>query len=172
MIRLFNAKRLAEELRRKQVGPKAKGYYLVAGFIALTFFYYSNLMSSNPPWTLLSIYEGLAAIVVMIVGFAKCHDAAGGDENPDFVVEFTCLYTPVSITTILAVWGVYWVAVLGFREYILGLSNSHLPFAQDLLRFGTNFFGLITFLAVIAVQLVTFYRIVKLFQIMRKQPAS
>jgi len=166
-MRLFNAKRLAQELSRKEVGVKARGYYLAASFLMFIAFDYPGLRSANPLWSWLSIYEAIVCVVIVIVGFAKAYEAAGGDSNPDFVVEFSCLYVPVSITTILIVWGGYWGIVIGFKETIMALTDSHLQIAVNLSRIGGDFFDLLTFLAVVLVQAVTFYRITKLFEIVR-----
>lgn len=166
-IRLFNAKRLAEELSRNEVSSRERGYYLATSFLMFVVFSYSGLMSANPLWSWLSVYEAVVVAVITVVGFAKVYEAAGGDSNSDFVVEFSCLYVPVSVTTILVVWSVYWGITLGFRETIMALADSHLQIAVNLSRIGGNFFGLLTFLAVALVQAVTFYRITKLFEIAR-----
>lgn len=166
-IRLFNAKRLAEELRRNEVSSRERGYYLATSFLMFVLFDWSGLRSANPLWTWLSIYEAVVVAVITVVGFAKGYEAAGGDSNPDFVVEFSCLYVPVSITTILVVWGAYWGVTFGFRETIMALADSRLQIAVNLSRIDGNFFDLLTFLAVALVQAVTFYRIAKLFEIVR-----
>lgn len=168
-IRLLNAKRLAEELERNEVSPKTKGYYLLASFLLFVIIYYSGLPASNPLWSWLSIYEAVAVCVITIIGVAQCYVAAGGDENPNFVVEFTCLYVPVSITTNLAIWPAYWAITIGFRKSISALTESHFQIAANLARIGGDFFGLFTFIAVALVQFVTFYRISKLFNVICNQ---
>jgi hypothetical protein len=168
-IHLFNARRLARELSLNQVGPRDRGYYLLASFLMFTLFYYSGLMYANPLWSALSIYEGVVITLITFFGLAKAYEAAGGDENRDFVVQFTCLYVPVSITTILVVWPLFWGTTIIFRESIKALSGSHLQFAINLSRIGGDFFGVLTFLAAVAVQGVTFYRITRLFSVVRSQ---
>lgn len=167
-IHLFNAKRLAQELGRGEVGPKVRAYYLLASFLIFTVFTYSGLISANPLWSWLSLYEAFLVAVVMVIGLSKAYDAAGAESNPDFVAQFTCLYVPVSVTTILVVWSCYWALLTGFRESILALSESHLQIALNLSKIGTDFFGAITLLAAIFAQIVTFYRITKLFYVVRK----
>lgn len=166
-IHLFNAKQVARELARKEIGPKARGYYILASLLLFTPFYYSGFMWANPLWSWLSIYEAFVVIVVTFIGFTKSFEAAGGENNPDFIAEFTCLYVPVSLTTILAIWSSFWVVTIGLRESITSLSESNLQLAQDLSRLGSDFFGLLSFLAVALVQVVTFYRITKLFYVVR-----
>ena len=166
-IRLFHAKRLAEELGQGKVGARDRGYYLAASFLIFILFYYSGLAYANPIWSWLSVYEAVVLVAVTVFGFSKAYDAAGGDTNSQFVAEFTCLYVPVSVTTVPLVWGTFWAITLGFREAITALSESHLQIAINLSRIGANFFGLLAFLAVVFVQVITFYRIVKLFSIVR-----
>lgn len=166
-IHLFSAKRVAIELARKEIGPKARGYYMLANILLFVPLYYSGLVWPNPLWSWLSIYEAFVVIVVTFFGFAKVFEAADGESNPDFMAEFICLCVPVSLTTIVAVWSCFWIVTIGFREFIVSLSGSNLQLAQDLWRIDSDFFGLLSFLAVALVQVVTFYRIAKLFHIVR-----
>ena len=168
-IHLFNARKLARELNLNQVGPRDRGYYLLASFLMFTFFYYLGLMPDNPLWSGISIIEGLVITLVTIFGLAKAYEAAGGDENPEFVVQFTCLYVPVSITTILVVWSLFWGTSVLFRESIKALSESHLQFAINLSRIGGDVFGALVFLAAVSTQGITFYRITRLFSVVRSQ---
>ena len=166
-IHLFNAKRVAQELGHKEIEPKARGYYLLASFLIFMVFYYSGLVSANQLWSWLSVYEAFVVAAITVVGFAKAYEASGGDANQDFITEFTCLYVPVSVTTILAVWPIYWAVVIGLREFMVALSESHIQFVVNLSRIDGDFFGLLTFLAAVLVQIVTFYRITKLFHVVR-----
>ncbi|MCA3210828.1 MAG: hypothetical protein ING50_01400 [Burkholderiales bacterium] len=171
-MRLLNAKRLAVELGRGEVSSREKGYYLFAGFVMWLLIGASGFTTVSPLWTWMSLIETAALIVVYLLGFSYAYDSAGGDENPDFVVQFTCLYVPVSITTVAAVWGLYWATAYGFRESINALSDSHLQFAVNLGRIGSNVFGALVTLAVLVVEAVTFYRVTKLFVIVRAQAQS
>ena len=169
-IHLFSAKTLAEKLHKNDVSLRERAYYLAASFLMFVVFNYSGLTSANPLWSWLSIYEGVVIAVVTVIGFSKAYEAAGGDSNQNFVVEFSCLFLPVSVTTMLAVWGFYWSVTFGLRETIMELADSHLQIALNLSRIGGNFFDLFTFLAVVLVQAITFYRIVKLFRVVRGDP--
>lgn len=168
-IRLFDAKRLAEELGRGEVSPRTRGYYLFASFALWLGINASGLVTASPPWTWMSVIEAAAVLLITVLGFSYSYDAAGGDENPDFVAQFTCLYVPVLTTTVLAVWTAYWAVSLGFRESIIAMSESRLSFAINLSRIGSSLFGALVMLAVLLVQAITFYRITKLFRIVRSQ---
>lgn len=79
---------------------------------------------------------------------------------------------PVTVTTVAVVWGVYWGIVFVFRESLIALSYSRFQFAINLSQIGSNLFGALTMLAELMVQSVTFYRITKLFRIVRATARS
>jgi hypothetical protein len=171
-MRLFNARRLAEELGQGHVSARTKAYYLFAGFAMWLVINVTGFTTVSPLWSWMSILETCALLLITLLGFQSAYDAAGGDDNPDFVVQFTCLYLPVSITTVLAVWGVYWVVVIGFRETVIAVSESRMQFAINLGRIGSSVFGAMVTAAVLAVQAITFYRITKLFRVLRRRSES
>lgn len=90
-IRLLHAKKLAVDLGRGEVSLSDKGHYLVAGFVMWLLIGVSGLTLTSPLWTWMSLIETAAVIMVYLLGFSYAYDAAGGDENPEFVVQFTCL---------------------------------------------------------------------------------
>jgi hypothetical protein len=169
VLRLFNAKKLALELGRGEIRAREKGYYLFASFVIWLLISVSGFTTVSPLWSWMSLIETVSLIIVYVLGFSYAYDAAGGDNNPDFVAQFSCLYVPVSLTTVAVVWAVYWALVFGFRESIMALSDSHFQFAVNLSRIGSDLFGALVLLAVLLVQAVVFYRITKLFDIVREQ---
>lgn len=168
-IHFFSAQRLAAKLIQHELDPKARAHYLAASFVIFVVFMYSGLASANPLGSWLSYYEAVIVAAISILGVLKAYEAAGGEANPAFVTEFTCLFVPVSVTTYGVVWSLYWAVVLGLRESIDLLAESHLQIAINLAKIGSDFFGLLTFLAVVVVQFVTFYRIARWFRIIRAQ---
>jgi hypothetical protein len=171
-MHLINAKKLAVELGRGEITLRDKGYYLFAGFVMWLLIGASGFTTLSPMWSWTSFIETAALIMVYLIGFSYVYEAAEGDQNPDFVVQFTCLYVPVSITTVAFVWSFYWIITLGFRQSIIALSESHFQFAINLSRIGGNLFDVLVILAVLMVQVLTFYRITKLFAILRSQSAA
>jgi hypothetical protein len=123
--------------------------------------YYSGLASGNPTWTLPSTLEGLTIAAITVVGIVKAFDASGGEESNDFIAQFTCLYVPISISTMLVVWSLFWVIIIGFRESLVAISQSHMQFAVNLSRLGVDMFSFLTFAAAVTVQAATFYRITR-----------
>jgi hypothetical protein len=166
-IHFFNARQLALELARGEVEPRQRGYYLLAVSLSSTAFVYSGFVSANPLWSWLSLYEALVVTVILVAGLSRAYDAAGGDANPDFIAQFTCLSLPVNITTTLPVWTCFWAITIGFRETLIALAGSHSQLAVNLSRIGGSFFGLLAFLAVALTEAIFFYRIVRLFNTVR-----
>lgn len=159
-MHLFRTAPLVEQLGRRAVSAEERAKYLLAGFLVFNFAYYSGyVIGTAPPWTVPGTIEAIAVILINIMGIVKTFDASGGRDNPDFVVEFTCLYVPVSVTTLLGVWGTYWFLRTAFRESIMALSESHFQFAVNLSSIDTNLFGFLTFAATIGVLIITYSRI-------------
>jgi hypothetical protein len=158
-MHLFRTAPLIMQLARGELSRTQKAYYLLASFLMFTLAYYSGFVGGSAVYTPASMFEGIATAVITVIGVVKCFDAAGGDDAPDFIESFTCLYVPVSITTIGVVWGLYWATLFGFRESLLALSESRMQFAINLAKLGTDIFGFLNFAAVVAVQMISFYRV-------------
>ncbi len=134
-----------------------------------TLAYYSGLVGIGAPiWSLFSIFEGVALVAIAIFGIAQAYEAAGGRESRSFMVDFTCLSVPVSITTMLGGWAVYWVIRAGFFNLLQSLSESHFQFARNLSMIGSDLFGLLTFGAVVSIQAIVFWRMVRLLRMVRE----
>jgi hypothetical protein len=162
-MHLLRTAHLVTQLSLRAVPNEDKAKYLLASFLVFNVVYYSGLaVSTAAPWSMPGVIEAVAIMVINILGVVKAFDASGGKNNPDFVVEFTCLYVPVSITTVAAVWGGYWAISLGFHESILALAQSDLQFAKNLAALGTDLIGFLTLLANVCVPAITYYRICKL----------
>lgn len=168
-MRLINSRRLAEELGRGQVSLNEKAHYLFAGFAIWLVINVTGLTVVSPLWSWMSFVEAAALLLITALGFSYAYGAAGGDENPDFVAQFICLYVPVSLTTVVFVWVAYWGIVIGFRESIIAISESRLQFAINLSRIGSSFLEILVTLAVLAEQAVTFYRITRLLRLTRSE---
>jgi len=160
-IHPFSAKQVAAELRRSEITPKSKQHYLILSFVIFTVFYYSGLIIGQPTWTWMSVYEGVAVLVIQVFGVAKAYEASGSEENSDFIAEFTCLYVPVSITTVGAIWTCFWIIMFVFRETIIGFAETNHQLAINLASIGGDVANLFTFLSNILVQIVIYRRIAK-----------
>ena len=157
-MHFFRTRPLVEKLASGQITNTEKAYYLLASFLMFTIAYYSGFVSGNPTWTFPSILEGLTIAAITVIGIVKAFDASGGEEASDFIAQFTCLYVPITISTMLVVWSFFWALTLGFRESLIAISHSHMQFAVNLSRLGADMFSFLTFAAAVTVQAATFYR--------------
>lgn len=162
-MHLLRTAPLVDALSHRAVSAEERAMYLLASFVVFNAIYYSGLAASSAPlWSPASFIEAAAIILVNVLGVVKTFDASGGKSNPDYVAEFTCLYVPVSITTYLGVWGVYWLLRVGFQESLVALSESNLQFAINLSNMGADFFVLLTFMANVLALAITYIRINRL----------
>ncbi len=169
-MHLLRTAHLVTQLSLRTVLSEDRAKYLLASFLVFNVVYYSGLaVGTAAPWSMPSVIEGVTIVLINILGIVKGFDASGGKDNPDFVVEFTCLYVPVSITTVGAVWGGYWTLRLGFHESILALAQSDFQFARNLAALGVDLFGFLAFLANVFVPAVTYYRLCKLLSEIREK---
>ena len=114
------------------------------------------------PWTLPYIAEALAVVVINILGVVATFDASGGKNNKQYVIDFTCLYVPVSVTTLLFFWGTYWALRIGFHEAIMSMAQSDVQFAINMSRLGFDGFALLAFAATLGSLVVTYVRLARL----------
>jgi hypothetical protein len=158
-MHLFRTAPLVKKLAAKQVSPQQRAEYLLTSFVVFSLFYYAAIVvPSAGPWTAISLLEGLAVVLVTMVGIVGAFDSSGGKSNPDFVADFTCLYVPISVTTLCAFWGVYWSIVLGFREALNSTAFINSQFAINLSSLGFDPFTFLAFAANVGVPAVTYYR--------------
>lgn len=157
---LFSAKDLSVKLARNEIAAEQQAIYLIVSFLVFIVASYSGLVATSAAiWTLPSLLEFLALVAVTILGISHAFNSAGGRESNSFLVDFSCLYVPVSVTTVLTVWGVYWAIRFGFRELLVSMSESNFQFARNLWLIGSDFVGLITFAATVSIQAITYSRV-------------
>lgn len=162
-IHLFNSRAAAQELGRADLSPERQAQYLLAGLLVYLIASYSGLMIATAPlWSMASLLEAAALVLINVLGVTQVLDAAGGPRSRRFLQDFTCLYVPVSVTSLLVVWGAYWVIRISFVEGLLALSNSGSRFALNLAAIGTDFLGLLGLLCSVGTQVLVYYRLVHL----------
>ena len=167
-LHLFSSKALATELAKGQVDVESQAHYLWISFVIFNLLYYSGLaITVAPLWSLPSILEAAALIAINIFGVFQAFEAAGGKENKSFLVEFTCLYVPIATTTLLPVWLAYWAIRIGFHNTLLALMEDRSQFVSNLLRMGTDFIGLLTFLATVLALALSYWRMVRFLRIVQ-----
>jgi hypothetical protein len=107
--------------------------------------YYVPINVSNPPWTLLSFYEGIVVAVLIVLGLAKCYDSSGGDENSKFIFDYSCLSFSINLWSYVFVWSIFQAIDYGFRTGVLKIAVEEYQFARNIASIGGSFVWLLTF---------------------------
>ncbi|CAD5374027.1 conserved membrane hypothetical protein [Rubrivivax sp. A210] len=167
---LMRTRPLVNALAKGEISAEQRAYYLLASFLVFNLAYYSGFVASGTvPWTPPYIAEALAVILINIVGIVATFDASGGKSNKQYIIDFTCLYVPVTVTTLLAFWGVYWVLRIGFHEAIIAVAQSNMQFAINMTTLGFDGFSMLAFAATIGSLVVTYVRLTKLLALVRAE---
>ncbi|KPF41551.1 hypothetical protein IP80_21140 [beta proteobacterium AAP65] len=167
-MHLIRTRPLIQALASGNVSAEKRAQYLLASFVIFNVAYYSGLVvAGTAPWTPPYIAEALAVIIINVVGVVTTFDASGGKSNKQYIIDFTCLYVPVSVTTLLGFWGCYWILRIGFHEAIMAMSQSNLQFAINMSQLGFDGFALLAFVATIGSLAVTYVRLAKLLAAVR-----
>jgi|JI10StandDraft_1071094.scaffolds.fasta_scaffold40733_1 hypothetical protein len=164
-MHLINASPLILPLAKREVDGREQGRYLLASFLVFSIPGYAGLLpSSGAGYSWALGFEAWFYIAIATFGVIAARDAAGGEKNKDFISEFTCLYVPVSITTLVPVWAAYWLLVWLLQDQLAQWSWSNAQFIQNLRGIGSDLFGLLTLVAHIVGNSVLYLRICKLLR--------
>jgi hypothetical protein len=136
---------LSERLGRGEVGNREASYLLLATVLLWALVYYVPINVSNPPWTLLSFYEGIVVAVLIVLGLAKCYDSSGGDENSKFIFDYSCLSFSINLWSYVFVWSIFQAIDYGFRTGVLKIAVEEYQFARNIASIGGSFVWLLTF---------------------------
>jgi hypothetical protein len=169
-MHFFRAGPLVRELAEDSLTAQQRASYLLASFLIFNVAYYSGFMASGTvPWTPPYFAEAAAVVLINIIGVVKAFDASGGHKNKQFISDFTCLYVPVSVVTLLAVWGAYWLLRVAFSASLQAFAESDLQFAINLSQLGFDIFSFIGLTATLTLLVVTYVRLCSLLAKVRTQ---
>lgn len=153
----FFPQRLARRLARHEVGNREVAYLMVANLLFGLVVFYGAFTWANPPWTLLSLLEGAVVVVVTLIGFTKCYDAAGGDTNDRFAAQFNCLSFGAWVWATVVAWVVFWAVVWAFRAGMFAsVEYQRWGIATNLAAVGGSFGWLWAVLAAVLWQVAYF----------------
>ena len=131
-IRLFSAKRAGDDLAAGRITAGDQSLYLTASFliwmIPAYLFLFPSPRSSDPGFFWAVWLVELALLVLLcITGIGYCLRKCRVDPARNFLVDFSCLNAPVSLTTLAAVWAAFYLVT----ETLPWFASSS---AYDLLR--------------------------------------
>ena len=162
-LHLIRARLLAHRLAAGHVSSREQAVYLSAGFILwLLPGYLFVIPPPNPSvWSVpfgLWFYEALALTIVFILGVFYCLARCRIDANRNFLIDFSCLYVPISLTTLLIVWGIFHIYASLLPWWLQSLRFESQPYLLEFM-YSARFFDLTRFLANVSVTFIVFIRV-------------
>ena len=126
-ISLISAKRTGDDLAAGRVTAADQSLYLTASFliwiVPAYLFLFPAPRTTDPDffWTLWLVE--LAIIVLFcITGIGYCLRKCRVDPARNFLIDFSCLNAPVSLVTLLVVWGIYYVVEAAL--FVAGVQST------------------------------------------------
>ena len=109
-VRLFSAKAAGDDLAAGRIAAGDQSLYLTASFLIWMVPAYLFLFPAPrtiDPEFFWGIWLAELALLVLfcIVGIGYCLRNCRVDPGRNFLVDFSCLNAPISLTTLLVVWG-------------------------------------------------------------------
>jgi hypothetical protein len=111
-LHLFSPKLLAEDLANGGIGPREQAAYLTVSFLMWTLAYYFFLIpraaaADAAPFAWMWWIEFFFVVWFTIAGIAFCLSKCRVDPAANFLIDFSCLYTPVALRIVVFVWGAF-----------------------------------------------------------------
>jgi hypothetical protein len=145
---LFRTSRVANDLAKADVSPHQQAGYLIVSFLAWTVPFYLYLipapLADDPRFAAgMWLIEFVLVVAIFVAGVNYCLRKCRVDPQANFLVDFSCLYAPVALSTSIVIWGMFHLATTLASPW---LSSAYV---YDILR-------LVFYLAAI---LVIFWRV-------------
>jgi hypothetical protein len=162
-LHLISAQRLGNRLSAGTVSPQEQAIYLSASFILwLLPGYFLLVPPPNPQaWSIplgLWFYELGALVLIYVIGVQYCLGRCRVEPRKNFLIDFSCLYAPISLTTLVAAWGAFHVYASLIPGWLQWVSFPEPPRFFELL-YSARFFDLMRFLATVGATFFTLIRI-------------
>lgn len=100
-------------------------------------------------------YELVLLILISVFGIFYCLAKCRVEPHRNFLIDFSCLSTPVTITTLIVVWGVFHIYA-SLLPWWMEFQNSSSPPGW---HYSLRFLNLVRYFAVVATSFLIFYRV-------------
>lgn len=111
---LVRTSRVANDLAARSVSPREQAGYLIVSFLAWTVPFYLYLIPAPraedqafAAW--MWLIEFVLVVAIFIGGVHYCLRKCRVDPGANFLVDFSCLYAPVALTTSIVIWAAFHV---------------------------------------------------------------
>ena len=126
-VRLFRAKRVGDDLAAGRIAAPDQSRYLAASFliwlIPAYLFLFPATRTSDPQffWPIWLLELGFV-VAFCIAGIGYCLRRCRVDRDRNFLLDFSCLNAPVSLTTLLVSWGAFYLVTEGVLRMFGGMT--------------------------------------------------
>ena len=127
-IRLISAKGVGDDLAAGQITAREQSLYLIASFliwiVPAYLFLFPTPRTNDPQFFWLVWLIELAFLTLFcVVGIGYCLGKCRVDPTRHFLVDFSCLNAPISLTTLTLVWGGFYI----LTEPVFALVSGTFP---------------------------------------------
>lgn len=162
-LHLVSARRLATELASRTVSPQDQAAYLITSFVVWLLPVYLFVMPPHVPdaWPIpygLWFYELLILVAIYVFGTLHCLARCHVRPRENFLIDFSCLYAPISITSLLVVWGAFHVYATLVPWFLRKLDFDSQPAFLEFV-YSARTYDLMRFFAYVGVTYFVFIRI-------------
>jgi hypothetical protein len=131
-IRLISAKAVGDDLAADRITARDQSLYLTASFLIWLIPAYLLLLPAprtNDPqffWWV-SLVELAFLVLFCVTGVGFCLRKCRVDPRRHFLLDFSCLNAPISLTTLAIVWGSFYLATEGVLWLLSGMTLEQNP---------------------------------------------
>jgi hypothetical protein len=157
-MRLIRAKDVGDDLAAGRIPAREQSLYLIASFLiwlvpAYLFLFPAPRTQDDPQFFWLVWLIELAFLILFcVVGIGFCLGRCRVDPTRHFLVDFSCLNAPISLTTLAIVWGAFYL----LTEPVFAMLGSTFPWLTS-----SRAYDVVRMLASIGAVFIVFLRIGK-----------
>ena len=127
-IRLISAKRVDDDLAAGRITAREQSLYLIASFLiwiipAYLFLFPTPRTDDFHFFWAVWLIELAFLVLFCVVGIGFCLGKCRVDPTRHFLVDFSCLNAPISLTTLAIVWGGFYI----LTEPVFALLSGTFP---------------------------------------------
>ena len=117
-IRLFSAKGVSDDLAAGRITAAEQSLYVIASFliwiVPAYLFLFPAPRATDPHffWSILLV-ELAFVVLFCVTGVRLCLRKCRVDPRRHFLVDFSCLYAPISLTALSIVWAAFYLLMNG-----------------------------------------------------------
>src|SRR5687768_11182980 len=161
---LLRTSRVATDLAARGVSPGEQAGYLIISFLAWTVPFYLYVipapLADDARFTAwMWLLEFVLVVAIFVTGVSYCLRKCRVDPRANFLVDFSCLYAPVALSTSLVIWGAFHLMTTLPAGLIARAGPGHealrvLPWLSS-----AYFYDILRLLFYLAAILVIFWRV-------------